>query len=299
MYQNPKLQEPVHHGSVLFPLEFYHCVFPLGPGGLPVHWHEEFEITLVRKGSCTYQIDLTPCLIKEGDFLLLPPGMLHGTGERPAADFITDSFVFRLDMLMSLIPDSCTTQFFSPISDGRILYPAYLAAESKAAQLLLQPFEQICRIFEEKSSGYELEIKAELFHLFFLLRSHVPFRRQPLKNTEITDKLKTVLQFIQEHYRQTVTVREMADLCHFSEYHFMRFFKRHMNMTCIEYLNQYRLETAAQQLAQTELPVTRIALETGFNNISYFNRIFRKKFGITPKEYRCRFSESQNRREIH
>lgn len=287
MNQNPKLQEAVHHGSVLFPLEFYHCVFPLGPGGLPVHWHEEFEITLVRSGSCTYQIDLTPFPIRKGDFLLLPPGMLHGTGERPGPDFITDSFVFRLDMLMSQIPDSCTTQFLTPLSDGRLRFPVHLSGDSEAAQLLLQPFEQICRIFTEKPSGYELEIKAVLFHLFFLLRMHVPFQHQPQKHAEITDKLKTVLQFIHENYQQTVTIRELADLCHFSEYHFMRFFKRHMNMTCIEYLNQYRLEVAAGQLAQTSLPVTSIALECGFNNISYFNRVFRKKFGITPKEYRC------------
>ena len=58
MNQNPNLQEPVQHGSIMFPLEYYHCIFPLSLSGLPVHWHEEFEITLVRKGSCTYQIDL-------------------------------------------------------------------------------------------------------------------------------------------------------------------------------------------------------------------------------------------------
>lgn len=286
MNQNPKLQEPVQHGSVLFPLEFYHCVFPLGPGGLPVHWHEEFEITFVRKGSCTYQIDLTPYPISEGDFLLLPPEMLHGTGEYPDAGFTTDSFVFRLDMLMSQLPDSCTAQFLAPLSDGRIRFPVHLPASSEAAGLLTEPFCRICKILLEKPPGYELEVKSGLLHLLFLLYSHVPFEQQPSEHSQITDKLKTVLQFIQEHYQQTITVREMADLCHFSEYHFMRFFKRHMNMTCIEYLNQYRLETAAQQLLRTELPITSIALETGFNNISYFNRSFRKKFGITPKQYR-------------
>ena len=66
----------------------------------------------------------------------------------------------------------------------------------------------------------------------------------------------------------------------------MRFFKRHMNMTSIEYLNQYRLEMASRQLAETNLSVTSIALESGFNNISYFNRVFKRKFGVTPMEYR-------------
>ncbi len=286
MNQNPKLLETVRHGSVLFPLEYYHCVFPLGLGSLPVHWHEEFELTLVRKGSCTYQINLLPYDIAEGDLLLLPPGMLHGTGERPHTEFVTDSFVFRLEMLESQLPDSCTTQYFAPLAAGTISFPVYLPAKDPAAGVLRESFASIRRTFLEKPFGYELEIKSELLHMFFLLYRHVPFERNDPAHKEITDKLKLVLQFIQEHYQRPVTVQELARLCHFSEYHFMRFFKRHMNMTCIEYLNQYRLEMASRQLAATEQPVTSIALESGFNNISYFNRVFKKKFGVTPKEYR-------------
>lgn len=286
MNQNPNLLETVQHGSVMFPLEYYHCVFPLGVGNLPVHWHEEFEITLVRKGSCTYQIDLQPYTITEGDFLFLPPGMLHGTGEQPDAEFVTDSFVFRLDMLESQMPDACTTSFFTPLANGMIRFPVYLPASDQASGLLFHTFETIRDVFLKKPTGYELEIKSQLLHFFFLLYGHVPYQRSDQTHSEITDKLKLVLQFIQDHYQQPVTVQELAGLCHFSEYHFMRFFKRHMNMTCIEYLNQYRLEMASRQLAETELSITNIALESGFNNISYFNRVFKKKFGITPKEYR-------------
>ena len=286
MNQNPDLLEPVQHGSAMFPLEYYPCVFPLGTGSLPVHWHEEFEITYVRKGSCTYQIDLQSYHITEVDFLLLPPEMLHGTVEQSQPEFITDSFVFRLDMLESSIPDFCTTRFFVPLASGTIRFPVHLPASDPVVPLLLESFETVRKAFLEKPFGYELEIKAQLLHLFFLLYSHVPYQKTDQTHTDITDKLKMVLQFIQEHYQSSVTVRELADLCHFSEYHFMRFFKRHMNMTCIEYLNQYRLEMASRQLAKTELPITTIALESGFNNISYFNRVFKKKFGVTPKEYR-------------
>ena len=286
MNQNPNLFETVRHGSVMFPLEYYHCVFPLGISNLPVHWHKEFEITLVEKGSCTYQIDLQTYKIREGDVLLLPPEMLHGTGEEPKEEFITDSFVFCLDMLESQRTDFCTTEFFVPLSKGTLRFPVYLPAVDPMARLLGKSFEKIRQTYLEKPPGYELEIKAELFHLFFLLYRQAPYQRSDQEHTEITDKLKVVLQFIQEHYQQGISVRELADLCHFSEYHFMRFFKRHMNMTSIEYLNQYRLEMASRQLAETNLSVTSIALESGFNNISYFNRVFKRKFGVTPMEYR-------------
>lgn len=286
MKQNPNLFEAVQHGSAMFPLEYYHCVFPLGISNLPVHWHEEFEITLVQKGTCIYQINLHPYKISQGDILILPPGMLHGTGEQPETEFITDSFVFCLDMLESQRTDSCTTEFFAPLTSGMLRFPVYLPAEDSMARLLGEPFEKIRQTFLQKPLGYELEIKSELLHLFFLLYSQVPYQRSSQEYREITEKLKLVLQFIQDHYQQGITVKELAELCHFSEYHFMRFFKRHMNMTSIEYLNQYRLEMASRQLAETNLSVTSIALESGFNNISYFNRVFKRKFGVTPMEYR-------------
>lgn len=286
MNQNPSLLEGVRHGSPMFPLEYYHCVFPHGMSSLPMHWHKEFEITLVRKGSCTYQIDLQTCRIQKGDLLLLPPEVLHGTGQQPDAEFITDSFVFCLDMLESQLPDSCTTQFLTPLAKGKMWFPFHLSAEDPAAGLLRESFGKICRIFLDKPFAFELEIKSELLHFFYLLYNNVSYHERGEEDTEITEKLKRILYFVQENYQRPVTVQELAELCHFSEYHFMRFFKRHMNMTSIEYLNQYRLEMASRQLAETELSVTSIALESGFNNISYFNRLFKKKFGVTPKEYR-------------
>ena len=113
------------------------------------------------------------------------------------------------------------------------------------------------------------------------------------ENRQVVEKLKTVLQYIREHYQQPVTVGELAELCHFSEYYFMRFFKQYMNTTCIEYMNQYRMEIAAGKLLSGVESVTDIALDTGFHNISYFNRVFKKKFGMTPKEYRKAFRETE------
>ena len=78
----------------------------------------------------------------------------------------------------------------------------------------------------------------------------------------------------------------MAEQLNFSEYHFMRFFKKHLGVTCIEYINNYRLDIAAKKLSMTNHSIMEVALETGFNNISYFNKLFKEKFKVTPKEFR-------------
>ena len=68
--------------------------------------------------------------------------------------------------------------------------------------------------------------------------------------------------------------------------HFMKYFKRYMGMPFTQYLNDFRLEKAAGFLRTTSLPVTDVAQKCGFDNISYFNRLFRKKYHGTPGEYR-------------
>lgn len=285
MRQNPNLMENTKHGTSVFPFQYYRCTIPENFAALPIHWHEELEFTYVLEGSCTYQVDLLPRQVSKGDFLLIPPGILHGFSSEGCAHMVTDSFVFRMDMLESLRSDACTP-YLLPVAGQRVRFPVVLSAEAPYAEKILEIYRALLETVTEKPRGYELETKALLFHLFFTLYQYVPYQKQNKEHEAITDKLKIALQYVQDHYREPLTVLELAGMCGFSEYHFMRFFKKHMNMTCIEYINQYRLDMASRQLTESDLPITTIALENGFNNVSYFNRVFKKEFGMTPKEFR-------------
>lgn len=285
MRYNPNLLENTRHGTAIFPFEYYRCTIPENFAALPVHWHSELEFTYVLEGSCTYQIDLLPRRISKGDFLLIPPGILHGFSAENCSHMITDSFVFRMDMLEAVRNDACTS-YLLPIAQQTVRFPVVLDAASPYNEKIRSIFYSLLETVTEKPERYELETKALLFHLFFTLYQYVPYQKQNMEHEEITGKLKKVLQYMQDNYQKAITIPELASLCGFSEYHFMRFFKKHMNLTCIEYLNQYRLNMAARQLTATDLPVTTIALESGFNNISYFNRVFKKYFCITPREFR-------------
>ena len=83
-----------------------------------------------------------------------------------------------------------------------------------------------------------------------------------------------------------ITIEELAETVNLSKHYFMRFFKKYMGMTCIEYINDYRLNIAANLLLTTRMRITEVAVSIGITNLSYFNRIFKKKFNLTPKEYR-------------
>lgn len=100
------------------------------------------------------------------------------------------------------------------------------------------------------------------------------------------NKLKLIITYIENNYTHAISIQDIAKECHFSESHFMKFFKQCTGTSFISYLNDYRLLIASRLLTSTDLPVTQIAVECGFDNISYFNRCFKKKYGEAPSKMR-------------
>ena len=100
------------------------------------------------------------------------------------------------------------------------------------------------------------------------------------------EKLKSVIKYVELNYASPMTIAEMADLAGFSESHFMKFFKNTMGVPFTSYLNSYRLTMAGRLLLQSDDTILSIATEVGFDNLSYFNRTFKKQYGMTPSAYR-------------
>ena len=134
---------------------------------------------------------------------------------------------------------------------------------------------------------YELSVKGHLFHFFYLLFSSqgspVIFSR-----SKSLDKVKQIVSYIESHYTEQITVQSAADYMGFSESHFMKFFKQHLHTTFTSYLNGYRLTIASRLLLTEDDSILSISERTGFNNLSYFNRLFKKEYQMSPREYRNR-----------
>ena len=141
-------------------------------------------------------------------------------------------------------------------------------------------------LFANPVEGYELAIKALLLQvIFLLLQNRTPDGKRSVDTANASEKLKTVLDYIHLHYAEPLTVAGLAAQCYFSEYYFMRFFKKHMNMTVVEYLNNLRLEKAVELFEQGNTSILEVSLATGFHNLSYFHKIFKRKFHMTPREF--------------
>ena len=153
-------------------------------------------------------------------------------------------------------------------------------------------YEKVCRIFcemeqaqETQAPGYEMILKALLLHAAAVL---IPYRQtentRPQLEDEHTAKLKLVLEYIGEHYPEELTIRSWQD-CVSSANIILCAFQEIYGMSCLEYIKNLRLEKAASRLAQGGQSVLEVSLSCGFANLSYFYREFRKKYGMTPKQF--------------
>ena len=105
-------------------------------------------------------------------------------------------------------------------------------------------------------------------------------------NNTDRERMKYMLTFIHKNYSEDISLGDIAKEAFIGEREALRCFARTIGTSPIEYLQKYRIYTAAELLRKSELPVTEICLQAGFNSPSYFSKIFCRMLGMTPREYR-------------
>jgi len=256
------------------------------------HWHEEAELTLITKGSCIYQIDLVEYEVNEGDLLFIPPLLLHSIRLNGTDDFCSETYVFHVNFLGGNATDICSTRYLTPMINHELTLPYHISSTHPAHHSLHECFIKIASLYTEQAFGYEIALKSVLLQTLFLLLQYSTTESATISTS--SDKLKNVLDYVDLHYAEPLTISELAELCYFSEYHFMRFFKKHMNMTCIQYINNVRLEKAVELFEHGETSILEVSLSVGFHNLSYFHRAFKAKYHMTPFSFIKRLKKSSD-----
>ncbi len=277
-------KEDAKHGESFFPVQKYITNLSSEYMGVTNHWHEEAELTLITSGKCIYKIDLVEYEVEEGDILFVPPLFLHSITLGNNKKVSSETYVFHLKFLGGNSTDICSTRYLAPIMNQEFSMPYVIKPNHPAYVSLRKIFNQINTTYDESIIGYELALKSFFLQTIFLLLQYS--KKVAVSETEkVSDKIKNVLDYIELHYSETITVSQLAKLCYFSDYHFMRFFKKHMNMTCVEYINNLRLEKAVELFEKGNSSIMEVSLSVGFHNLSYFHRAFKKKYRMTPLSF--------------
>lgn len=277
-------KEDAKHGESFFPLQKYHTILNENFPVITTHWHEEAEFTMITEGSGLYQVNLVDYTVEAGDLLFIPPLILHSITRDPNLDFYSETYVFHMNFLGGNSTDICSTRYLTPLANQKFTMPYLIRKDHPAYNSLRKIFGQINSLYNSAAIGYELAMKALFLQIIFLLLQYSEKNLSSDTGTP-SDKLKLVLDYIELHYAESLTVSELAKLCYFSDYHFMRFFKKHMSMTCMEYINNLRLEKSVELFEQGNSSILDVSLSVGFHNLSYFHRAFKKKYHMTPLSF--------------
>lgn len=282
------LKENKKHGDFLLPFIVYNTFIPNCFSIFPMHWHDEMEIIKIVKGKFIVNINLKEYVIEEGDIVILKPCTLHSFKQYNDEKMISKTMMFDLSMLNNNVTDACSIKYFTPFIDNKVSYPSIIKPDNKGYESIRESIDKLFLCYEEKNQFFELKLKSYLFELFYIFFEECfEIHKYSTKiKDDTTDNIKTVLEYIKLNYEKNITIKDLASVINFSEHYFMKFFKKYMGITCIDYINDYKLNIATNLLETTDIQVMEIANKVGISNVSYFNRIFKKKFNLTPKEYR-------------
>ena len=290
-YQN--YHETKSHTASEFPYNTYLCSIPLDFTLVPLHWHAELEIVVIKKGTGLISVDFEKRTVSSGDIVFIRPGQLHSIEQNGARKMEYENIILKPELLISGEADLCARQFITPLMKGELRCVTFLTPAVPGYPEISDCISRIDHLCEKRPDGYQLAVKGFLFQLVFLLLSHRQKKStSPALHTKSLEKIKTILKYVEEHYADHITIDDMAAITFYSKSHFMKFFKAHMGTGFIEYLNDYRLTIAERLLRTSDATVLEIAEKSGFDNLSYFNRMFKRKYGQSPGKQRKLFSSS-------
>lgn len=282
-------KEIIQHQSPIFPL-----VCNIWKGGksnnhVPIHWHPELELISFEKGEFPLFVSSQNFILKAPCLQLIPGNMLHHL-VLPGSS-CERALLFNPEMLRLSSFDEVQNAIFNELSRGSGNCPGALYAHEKGYEEALRCFSYICEHYQSRNPATRLMLKARLLDILALLEDAGKFQASELtRGSERSgqQKLKDLLIWIQDHYAGPLSITDAARRLDFSDSYFCRYFKKVTRMSFTEYLNDYRLHKAAQNVLEGGSTIAEIAARHGFENEAYFYRLFKKKYGLSPHKYRER-----------
>lgn len=283
------LKEKRVHGNAMFPLQVYKMNVVGRDTVLDCHWHEELEFLIVTEGKGAFQIETSSYELHEGQAIFINSSKIHGGTAIDSSPCSYCAIVFNPNLLCSNSFDGVQSKYFDPLlQDQYLINEAFLGRNGWETEVI-SCLKKIVYICDTKPYTYELSIKALLYHLFSIMFSNGKPCHSSSKyalKTYKTERIKEIIKYIQSNYKRKITIKELATYANMSEGHFCRSFKEMIHKTPVDYINYYRITRASHELVNSTKKIYQIAMESGFDNFSYFINIFRNYMNCTPSEYR-------------
>ena len=284
-----EMKELKAQGSPLFPIAIYEG--NLNEEAVPLHWHDEFELGVVTGGSVVLYVGTERRVLRCGDGFFINAGSLHAFDSGSLEQSTQRSIVFLPALVGGRIDSIFWQKYCQPLLSAS--EAVHFQIFEKEISWQSDIIDAICRAWHcchIMQSEYELDVRHILSHVLHSIGSHVdtavekPSRKKMREN----ERIKLMIRYINNNYNLDIDIDSVAESAMISHTECLRCFHDIIGITPARYLRDVRVRKAAELLLSSNAHIADIAELCGFQDTSYFIRVFREAKGCTPADYRTR-----------
>ena len=255
------------------------------------HYHNNFEISFITEGSGKRIVADSIEEFQPGDLAFIGPNLPHV--------WIADK---ETGMLSKRTLEMVFLQFDKNVLPNQLLsLPEFnnvnmaLDYSERGIQIVGETLNEASEIMLQLPylKGFDrMLLFFKMMHIIGTSSTNIPLASKEylkLRFRTGNKRIATIHNYLMNNYREDVDLKRLAELVSMAEGSLCRFFKMNLGVTVFEYLNQIKIEFACKLSMDQDLSITEVCLDSGFNNVSHFNKQFKKITGVAPSEYRKRF----------
>ena len=272
-------------GTLNFPVSYYHISKNTPRYIMVPHWHKDFEIIRIISGDFKIYLNNISYTLTAGDIIFVGCGTLH-RGE--PENCIYECIVLDLNFLRRKSNDIIST-FITPIINGNSAINCVL---NKTDDLIYANANALFSAMRNKENYFELEVSSLLLKLFSLLykENYIHSSKENKSTAKQTQNVIKMLDWIEENLTEPISLEKLSEISGLNKKYICRIFKEYTSKSPITYINELRIEAACHEMTVNSSSVTKAAYDCGFNDLSYFSKVFKTYKGISPKDYKSEFS---------
>jgi AraC-like DNA-binding protein len=267
---------------------FFAKAFDLPYFATPWHYHHEFELVLIVKSQGKRFIGNYVSDFQDGDLTFLGPNLPHLYRNTPA--YYEQNPAFRAQSIVIHFLEDSIGKDFLALPQAKKLHGLFERSH-QGMDILAETKRVVSRKMRELLQTQGMERLIRLLDILNLLADTTDYAlisdpgivgHNPLD----TDRLDAVFGYILQNFNGEIRLEEVANLVHMTRTSFCRFFRERTKRNFSSFLADVRLDHAAKLLAESNSSIVQISYCCGYNNLSNFNRQFKEKHGLSPREYR-------------
>jgi len=246
----------------------------------PPHWHGAIELLYILNGEGAVTCDGKEYLVQAGQFIVIDSDKIH---EMKCAKVSMMLIIhFSRKRMENYVHDLGQFELFS-------CEEIYEKKDEKKYQEICQMLRSLVPLYVREPVGYLLKGQAIAMEILFELLNHFSRKKEKIKNgkdEETLKRLKEITDYIEQHYKNTITLEEISSSFFLSREYFSRFFKKNMGVAFSRYVNQIRLMHIYYDICNSDEGIMKLAEKHGFRNYKMFNKMFHETYGCTPSQAR-------------